>query len=73
MTAVVFDRPCDRINLCCSKNHLGKIETDGALFCANCGAARGRLSENVMRQIADIVARFGAIPEPIVLRAGARQ
>jgi hypothetical protein len=73
MTAVVFDRPCDRVNLCCAKSRFGKIDADGALFCANCGATRGHLSENVMRQIADIAARFGPTSEPIVLRTGGRQ
>jgi hypothetical protein len=71
--AVMFDRPCDRVDLCCAKNRLGKIGPDNALFCGNCGAARGRLPENVIRQIADIMARFGLISDPIVLRAGGRQ
>jgi hypothetical protein len=69
----MFDRPCDRVDLCCAKNRFGKVGPDNALLCVNCGALRGHLSPQVATQLADIMARFGPIPEPIVLRAGGRQ
>jgi hypothetical protein len=75
--AVVFDRPCDRVNLCCTKNRLGKIApgigSQGAnLVCSNCGAHRGYLSQEIATQISDIVSKFGPLDAPIILRAGGK-
>jgi hypothetical protein len=71
--AVMFDRPCDHVDLCCSKSRFGKIGSDNALICANCGAPRGRLPNNTAAQLAAIVTNFGAPDTPIILRAGGRQ
>jgi hypothetical protein len=71
--AVVFDRPCDRVNLCCAKNRFGKIGPEGILFCSNCGTNRGHLPQSTTTQIIDIIASFGALDTPIILRAGGRQ
>jgi hypothetical protein len=70
---IKFDRPCDRIDLCCTKSRFGKVGPDGELLCANCNAPRGRLPPSVQAQLADIVARFGPLDAPIILRAGGRK
>ena len=71
--AVMFDRPCDRIDLCCTKSRFGKVGPDGELLCANCNAPRGRLPQSVQAQLTDIVTRFGPLDAPIILRAGGRK
>jgi hypothetical protein len=71
--AVMFDRPCDRVDLCCSKSRFGKIGPDNTMICANCGAVRGRLPQSAAAQLTAIVSKFGAPDAPIVLRAGGRQ
>jgi len=72
--AVQFDRPCDQVNFCCTTNRFGKIAPGSdphtaTLFCANCGARRGHLSQGAVTQITDIVRTFGAPDAPIILRA----
>jgi hypothetical protein len=71
--AVMFDRPCDRVDLCCVKSRIGKIGPDNTLLCSNCGAPRGRLPQAIVTQLADIVGRYGALDAPIILRAGGRK
>jgi hypothetical protein len=39
----MFDRPCDRVDLCCAKNRFGKVGPDTALLCATCGAALDKI------------------------------
>jgi hypothetical protein len=71
--AVTFDRPCDRVDLCCANNRFGKIGPDLTLLCANCGALRGRLQQSTAAQLVAVVSKFGSLDAPIILRAGGRQ
>lgn len=71
--AVMFDRPCDRVSLCCAKSRLGKIGPDNVMICDNCGAYRGRLPHSASTKIAAIIARFGALDAPVIIRAGGQQ
>jgi hypothetical protein len=72
-TEVFFDRPCDHVNLCCTKSRFGKIGPGGELLCANCNSPRGHLPQSVQAQLANIIARFGPLDTPIILRAGGQR
>jgi hypothetical protein len=58
---VIFDRPRDRVGLCCKKNRLGKIGANATLICAHCGTPRGRLPHVAVTTIAAIVTKIRAV------------
>jgi hypothetical protein len=64
-------RDIDRHRPCCNNVaivHLGKPPHAGELLCAGCGAHRGWLPQATLNFIIDMSERFGAPPEPLVLR-----
>jgi hypothetical protein len=70
-TRVKLDRTIDRAKPCCENIaviHPGKAQHAGELRCADCGAHRGWLPQQVHAFIQETAARFGAPTEPIVLR-----
>src|SRR6266481_1500172 len=68
---VRLTRDIDRQKPCCDNLAIvgpGKPPHAGELRCAGCNAHRGWLPQATLNFIIDMTGRFGAPPEPIVLR-----
>jgi hypothetical protein len=68
---VKLDRPIDREQPCCRNVCIiggARGPHAGALYCADCGHHRGRLSKPTAGWIDHVITRFGAPTAPIVVR-----
>jgi hypothetical protein len=68
---VRLDRDIDRQKPCCSNTAVirpGKAQHAGELRCATCNKHRGWLPQTVLNFITETTQRFGAPPEPVVIR-----
>ena len=66
-----LDRRTDRERSCCENLatiHVGKGPHGAELRCAGCGRHRGWLPQEFKKFIDELVRRFGAPVEPIILR-----